>query len=45
MSWSHWALIPGTAIFLVVYLVPQATGLRINTSTSMPRGWLPAASW
>jgi conjugative transfer signal peptidase TraF len=25
-------------LFLVVYLVPQVTGLRINTSTSMPRG-------
>ena len=25
-------------VFLVIYVVPQAVGLRINTSTSMPRG-------
>ena len=25
-------------LFMVIYLIPQATGLRINTSTSMPRG-------
>ncbi len=25
-------------VFLLIYVVPQAVGLRINTSTSMPRG-------
>ena len=25
-------------VFLVIYVVPQVVGLRINTSTSMPRG-------
>jgi conjugative transfer signal peptidase TraF len=27
-----------TALFLVAYLAPRAAGLRVNTSSSMPRG-------
>ena len=32
------APIAAVGLFLVAYLVPQLAGLRINFSTSMPRG-------
>ena len=36
--WRTRAPIVATAIFTLAYVVPQLAGLRINTTTSMPRG-------
>ena len=37
-----WAPLVAVALFGVVYLGPRFAGLRINTSSSMPRGFYRA---
>jgi len=36
--WRTRAPLVAVAIFTIVYVVPQLAGLRLNTTTSMPRG-------